>query len=434
MPLPTQFNLEIYMEMMMQSLDAYLAEHAGTRVNGNKASIETATRHGEALRAAARRLHARGYKLTDLSNVGDRHIKALCEDYVARGLAPKTIAGYLSHLKIFCERNGKKGLVKTVFHYLPDVPKEKVKVSTIAKKSKSWHEAGINVQEKILEAEAIDPRFGVILLMQVAFGLRRKEALQLKPWVVDHDDKVAATKTKNGRPRSIYIDTPEQRWALDRAKAITKGKNDTLGWKERQDNRPFRGKDIAHASYSYSKNHYNYLMRKIGITKQDAACTGHGLRAQYAENSALLRGLIPPTLGGSGGQMDKDDRDVIRLQVSEALGHSRLSVTGAYYGSFGRNNDPDAPSAIKREIEAALDAISPEQLKSVPSERNIDCASLSVELSEIQVFTDLRRIQFLWENHSRRNAVDWVSLGKDSNLAALKAAATSVLKGSRGNA
>lgn len=416
------------MDLMMKSLDAYLDEHAGTRVNGSVASIETATRHREALRAAGRRLYALGYKLTDFSNLGERHVKALCDDWHARKLAPKTMAGYLSHLKIFSERIGKKGLVKDVYYYLPAVPKADLRVGTTAKSSKSWHEAGIDVPAKIMEAYGLDERFGVMLSMQVAFGLRRKEVLMLKPWVVDKGDWLALTETKNGRHRNVFIDVPEQRWAIDQAKAITKGKNDTLGWKERQDGKVMKGKVASQASYVYSKNHYNYLMQKLGITKEVADCTGHGLRAQFAENSALLRGLVPPTLGGTCGQMDVGDRDVIRLQLSETLGHSRLSVTGAYWGSFGRNQTPDAADTVRNQIEAGLNIIQPDELKPISRERNIDCACLSAELTTIGVFADPRKIQCLWENHSRRNAVEWVSLSQKSNLAALTAAAISIMK------
>lgn len=416
------------MDSMMKSLNAYLNEHAYTRVNGRVASHESATRHGEALKANFRRLHELGHKIADVKNFGERHMFVLSADYHARKLAPKTISGYLSHLRIFCDRMGKKGLIKPIFYYLPNVPKEELQVSNVAKHSKSWHEAGIDVPKKIQEAYALDERFGVQVTMQVAFGLRRKEVLMLKPWVVDQGDKIAPTQTKNNRPRSIYIDTPEQRWALEQAKAITKGKNDTLGWKERPDGKKMSGDDRALASYKYSKNHYNYLMEKLGITKAMVDCTGHGLRAQYAENSAILQGLIPATLGGTDGQMHKDDRDVIRLKLSESLGHSRLSVTSPYLGSYGRDTTPDSPDALRNEIQAGLDAIPLEHLKDIPEERNVDCACLSSELTSLKIYADPRKIQFLWENHSRRNAVEWVSLGPKSNLAALKVAATSITR------
>jgi hypothetical protein len=52
-------------------------------------------------------------------------------------------------------------------------------------------------------------------------------------------------------------------------------------------------------------------------------------------------GLLPPTLGGKRDQMPKEDREKIQMQVSESLGHSRVSVTTSYYGSFARGQGKD---------------------------------------------------------------------------------------------
>ncbi len=74
-------------------------------------------------------------------------------------------------------------------------------------------------------------------------------------------------------------------------------------------------------------------MKKLGMTKKDAGVTGHGLRAEYLEDQALLLGYIPPTLGGTNDQMDKENLHIIQRKVSELAGHSRTSVTAAYYGA-----------------------------------------------------------------------------------------------------
>ena len=78
-------------------------------------------------------------------------------------------------------------------------------------------------------------------------------------------------------------------------------------------------------------------MRKIGITGKDADCVGHGLRAEYAENIAMLHGLVQPVLGGKSSQLDQDSRLVIQNIVSRNMGHHRPEVTGAYYGEFRKN-------------------------------------------------------------------------------------------------
>ena len=410
---------------IIELVNAILAQHGHIRVNGRIASARTETAAREALHAAFRLLYKLGYRLEDPRNLSEKHIKALCAEWLKRERKPKTIQGYLSHLRIFCGWIGKPGLVKDVYHYLPDVPKEQLRAKAVTEKSKSWAENGVDVKTMIYEADAIDWRYGLMLRAQVAFGLRRMEVLQMKPWKVDRGDKFAAYETKGGRPRDIHIDTAEQREVLDLIKSRIKGKNETLGWTERQNRRSKQNVTLK-ATLEYSENRYDRLMAKLGVTKAVANCTGHGLRAQFAENAALLRGLIPPTLGGTGGQMDKEEIEVVRLQVSEELGHSRISVTGAYYGSFGRNVRPDVPDRALKAITAAIETINIPSTATIPDDRMLDCMRLSNELIAIGVYGDPRRIQVLWENHSRRHATEWLKPSDASNLAALEVAARSI--------
>ncbi|MFC3461456.1 tyrosine-type recombinase/integrase [Massilia haematophila] len=400
-------------------LNMILAANAHTRVNGKVASERTVQAAGEALRAIFRLLVKLGYRLEDPKNINEKHIKALCGEWYRLNRSPKTIQGYLSHLRTFCGWIGKKGLVKDVYHYLPLVPKGELRVKTVAEKSKSWAEVGIDVGAKAAEAAALDWRFGLMIMAQVAFGLRRMEVLQLQPWKNDKGDKFAAYATKGGRPRDIEIDTPVQRAVLDLIKSKI-GRKEYLGWPTKADG--------SAGSLKYSKRRYNYLMEKIGINKVMAEVTGHGLRAQFAENAALLKGLIPPTLGGTPGQMPRVDRDLIKLQVSENLGHSRESITGAYYGGFGRETTLDGPGRAKEMIEQCLATITADQLRPIADDRLAQCACLGAELMAIQVYDDPRKIQLLWEHYSRRHSVEWIPPVSGSNLAALEAAAISVLR------
>lgn len=414
---------EMKMKMKMKNCRSHLHEllqrHAHLRINGAIASERTRQMAYDVLLSTFDRLHDLGYKLQDPRNIGERHVSALARSWHSEGLAPSTMRGYLSQLRIFSGWIGKDGLVKSLPHYLPDVPRDKLKVKTVKKQSKSWAEAGINVCEKIELASQLDWRFGLMVMAQVSFGLRRMEVLQMQPWKCDQGDKFAVYKTKGGRPRDVYIDTEVQRAILDLIKSKVK-KHEHLGWTQRLDG--------GRATLQYSESRYNRLMAQLGITKELAEVTGHGLRAQFAENAALLRGLIPPTLGGTGGQMEKEDINLVRLQVSEKLGHSRVSVTGAYYGSFGRNAAPDAPDRAARAITAAFEAITVPLDAAISDDRIFDCMRLSNELIAIQIYgADARKIQVLWENHSRRHATDWLKPSGDSNLAALEVAARSII-------
>jgi integrase len=416
--------------ILFSKLNEILLENSQTRVNGNKASRRTATVRGEGMRTNFRILYEDlGFRLTDPRNIGTRHIEALCKEWYRKGLAPKTMQDYLSQLRIFCTWIGKKGLVKKIDHYLPDVPKRELRPKSIAEKSKSWAATGVDAGEKYLEATSYDWRFGLMILAQVAFGLRRMEVLQMKPWKCDHGDKFAAYETKGGRPRDIYIVNEVQRAVLDLIKSKIKGKDDTLGWMERVDGKPFKerrrhaGEDPVDSSLVYSEGRYDRLMAKLGITQAISKCTGHGLRAQFAENALLLRDVIPPTLGGTKGQKPRSKIDVVRAQTSELLGHSRPSVTNAYYGSFGREGKPDDPDRAKNVIEVCLGAIRPDQVKEIPKDRLQHCMMLGYELAGIGVYGDPQKVQVLWENHSRRHATDWIAPADEPNLASLEVAA-----------
>lgn len=401
------------MNQLINELNKLIAKHAGTRVNGKVASDRTTSSYGEGLRTMFNKLLAMGYRLEKPENLAEKHVAALCKEWYRLERSPKTMQVNLSHLRIFAGWIGKANMVKDIHHYLPDVPREKLKVRTVAQRSKSWSENGIDVGAKIAEADAIDWRFGLMLRLQLSFGLRRMEVIQAVPWKNDHGDKFAAYATKGGRPRDIHIETPEQRQVLDMVKARLK-KGETLGWPTRPDG---SASDLAYSTRKYSR-----LLPQIGITRSEALVTGHGLRAQFAENAALIASLIPVTLGGTGGQMDKDEINLQRARVSEKLGHSRVSVTPAYYGSFPRDNTPDSPDRTKIAVEGAVARIPTDRIKEIPDGRLDDCIHLTAELMASRAFIEPRATHALWEYHSSRHNSAWLTPGPN-NIAALESAA-----------
>lgn len=383
------------------TFNGILKENAPTRQNGRVASDRTATAYGEVLRYAFSTLFELGYKLQNPANLSEAHIASLCKHWYSTGKKPSTIQEYLSKLRVFSRWVGKKHMVKSLQVYLPDVDKKLLRATRIAGESKGWSEKGVDIKAKIQAADELDERFGLMLRMMLAFGLRRKEVVHNRPWKADRGDKliIYLGEAKGGRPRDILFDTPEQRQVLDFVKSKV-GKSDYLGWTT-----TMRGED---ASLKYNIGKYNRLMAKIGITKLKDGATGHGLRAQYAENSALIAGMIPATLGGTKGQMDKESLDVTRAQISEQLGHSRIDVTASYYGSFGRNAKPDEVDRCKTNIERGLRATATMQLKPVPPERMVDCLQMIGELDAIDVGATPKQIHFLWQAHSARFASEWV--------------------------
>ena len=405
-------------KQVFKRLSEILAAHSRRRVNGRQASERTIASYTEVLNMCFDQLHELGYRIQNPENLNETHVKALCQHWHATEKSPSTMQEYLSKLRVFSKWVGKGSMVKSLTVYLPDVDPSTLKASRIAKKSKSWTENDVDISLKISEADAVDTRFGLIVRMMLAFGLRRKEVLLMKPHRADFGNllRVFPGEAKGGRPRDIYLDNPEQRQLLDMVKKFLR-KGESLAWPETRRGKP--------ADFKYCQRHYHALLEKIGITKLESGVTGHGCRAQYAENAMLIMGVIPPTLGGTSGQMERDTLDMRREQLSEQVGHSRKDVTTAYFGSFGRDTKEEEADRCRKNIMAAMPYVS--TLLPVPDERREDCLQLVGELEMLDIEVTIRQAYTLWLTHSERFVTAWAKPRK-GNAEALEAAALTITK------
>lgn len=301
---------------------------AAVRVNGAPASKETIEKSREILGEIALRIWRLGFKVNSVIALNGKHFEAVVRDHWACGASPKHMSAVMTELNKLQGWINKPGLTKTKEEYLPEVDPKEFKTSMVASKSKSWTENGIDVGLKIAEADRKDHRFGLMLRMCLALGLRRCEVLQIIPWKDDLGTifNIRPGIAKGGRARSIPYLSPVQKEVVDYVKSQLK-RNEHLGWTD----------PVVRSEgglLARNEKRYSQYMTDIGINKADAGVTGHGLRAEYAEDMSILMGLIPATRGGTKGQMSKEDEDTVRLQVSENMGHSRTNVTNAYYGKL----------------------------------------------------------------------------------------------------
>lgn len=315
------------LQRLCSEMRALVIEKARLRLNGKQSSDRTIEVAADVMNEVCCRIWRLGFKPESPAQFNGKHIEAVIRDYWACGVSPKHFASIYTTLRKFDDWIGKPGLIKDKHIYLPEVHRHEFMASQVAKKSKSWEGNGIDLEQKLKEADALDVRFGLMLRMCAAFGLRRIEVLQIKPWL---DDKgycleIRPGVAKGGRPRLIPIEFDLQRDVLDLAKLRIK-QNEHMGW-------PDAKYKSAQPLLERNKNRYMYLLRSIGLTKNMSGSTGHGLRAQFAEQLALSKGYLPATLGGVKNQMPKQEEELIRLQIAENLGHSRKTITSSYYGS-----------------------------------------------------------------------------------------------------
>jgi site-specific recombinase XerC len=319
--------VETKLDSFMRSAEVVVSRAAGLRTNGQVASIRTQEYSLQVIRETCRRLHTLGFYLADVNGLSRKHIDAVVGSWHSQGLTNKTMQNQFSRIKIFVGWLGKPWLVSEegAIGHLPGVDPKSLKVRTIADASKSWTENGIDLADVIKRATSEDPRLGAMLTLGIAFGLRKKEMLRIKPWKADKGIslEIDGSVAKNGRYRNIAFEAEEfgqaQRLALDQAKRICR-KYDTLGW--------------PGLSFKQAENKYYYHLKRLGITKFDSGVTGHGLRAEFAENILLLHEITPATLGGQKGQVSKAELDRVLKEISDKMGHSDLHAIGAYFGTF----------------------------------------------------------------------------------------------------
>lgn len=232
-------------------------------------------------------------------------------------VSPATIQTYLMHLRALARWIGKDGMVKTASEYIED--KTKYERTYAASEDKSWEGAGIDVKAKINEISLNHPWVAAQLLVEHAFGLRRKEAICLRPYMnVVEGNLHIVDGGKGGKNRIIPIENDYQRNVAELAKNMV-GKT---------------SKVLAEPQLSLKQNlkKYSNVLTKYKLTKKDLGVTGHGHRHGYAHTLMIARGLTPLIKGGELGQLPKEQEAEIRLDVSRKLGHNRVGITTAYSG------------------------------------------------------------------------------------------------------
>jgi integrase len=300
------------------SLSGVLRKHNGVKTNGTVSSFATRDKRADVLFAGFKQLRELGFKLETVESFLEKHMVALIREWERRGLSPATIQSNISIFRVFANWIGKAGMIQGSEKYVTDP--SSVKRCTIAKEDKSWDAQGVDIQTKILEVAEKDPRAAMALELQHAFGLRAREALQLRPHIADKGVYLHLhAGTKGGRERIVPIDTAYKREVLERAKEFAANKSSSIS-------------DPA-KRLSQVKNHYYFVLRECGI-KRINGITTHGLRHGYAhERYQMIAGEMAPVKeSATVCQVDREDDRAARIEVAQELGHGRESVTTHYLG------------------------------------------------------------------------------------------------------
>ncbi len=298
-------------------------------------SVSHKTRHDRAvfLRRFLRDLQGKAGFATvpDPRNLGGRHIQAMIDIWRRDRLAAATIQTYLSFLRGLAGWIGKPGLVRKPAAYGLDIAE--YQRHEIAQRDRSWSGAGIDIDPLIAEVCAYDRHVGAALRLIRAFGLRRKEAIMMRPtacMVPFSATGLPAERrqadaylwvcqgSKGGRPRFLPVTSPRQQAALAFAQGVAGGAHAHLGSPDRD--------------LKQNLNRFSYVVRRFGLSLKERGATAHGLRHEvFVEVWVDATGTAPPVRGGT--PPPKELEDAARQRIVEVAGHARKRAAGAYIGS-----------------------------------------------------------------------------------------------------
>jgi integrase len=313
-----------------------------------------------------------GFKIASPYGLKEKHARALVMYWHSKGLSASTLENRLCHLRVFATLAlRKEGMIPSLQEYLPDVKRERT-----AARDKAVS-AVADPKEIILRAMDYCPFVGMQLWMQWQFSLRMQEAIYLRPGKNDLGHELAVNEgTKGGRPRRVPITTPEQRAALNAAKALA-------------DRHPSGKITVPRKTLAQDKSHFYYVCSRIGLTRKGIGATAHGFRHDGLQAEFKARtGVDAPVkasaqsnaMSGENNPNDKTGGKTIahiskakleqaQYAVSHLAGHNRKDAAGAYLGSISKARaraiaaeplpeiDPHADSTPLNERMARMSAI-----------------------------------------------------------------------------
>lgn len=253
-------------------------------------------------------LVALGWKTMRAVDLKGRHVNRLLAKWDDDGLSPATIRNRLSALRFWAEKVDRASVLprSNAPYELPPRPR----VARVSKATTLPPDQLHRIKDAYVRMS---------LELQRAFGLRREEAMKLKPFQADHGALLVlqGSWTKGGRPREIPIRTESQREVLARAKALAGQQTNSLIPPDKR--------------YIEQLHRYEYWCHQVGFSKM------HGLRHAYAQDKFLeLAGFPCPAAGGPVyADLTPEQREVdvdARMIISTELGHGRVPITENYLG------------------------------------------------------------------------------------------------------
>lgn len=276
--------------------------------NNKQGSFNTRAARQKRLFLIADQLISGGYKIAHIKQLKLKHAQFLVGQWLQQGLSAGTVKNRMTDLRWVMQRYGKADQLPTKNDDF-NIPRRKYVTNT--DKSTVVTDGDLN---KITDTDV-----KMSLILQRAFGLRREESIKIRlhDAVVGDELQLKGGWCKNGKPRSIKIQYPEQWEAIDIVK-------EHLG-------KINRALIPADRTYIQQQNTYDLQTHRAGMHKL------HGLRHNYVHKRYFdLTGQQCPAKGGKiWRELNSEERrldQLARLQISLDLGHERRQILAVYCG------------------------------------------------------------------------------------------------------
>jgi len=246
-----------------------------------------------------------GFGLPNINGLKEKHILAVVKHWRSKKLSNGTLKNRMAVLRHLATHINKPNIVPT---------NDRLgigKRSYIPKINRAIHHPDFS--------KITDKFIRISLELQRVFGLRREEALKIRPFLADKENHLVLQPSwcKGGRGRAIPIRTEEQRYWLNRAKDLVKLENQSL--------------IPCKKSYVKQRALYDKQVNRAGLKNL------HGLRHAYAQRRYKeLTGWDAPINGGlKSRELTAEQKQIdyqARMVLTEELAHSREQITVNYLG------------------------------------------------------------------------------------------------------
>lgn len=274
--------------------------------NNRDGSYGTQVQRERVLTLIANQLHDLGFRQLHARSLRPKHVEALVKHWLEARVAVGTIKNRMAAIRWWATKVNRWNVVaRSNDHY--GIPRRQY--------ANSANRATALDKDRL--ARITDQCVRMSLELQREFGLRREEAIKIRPVLADKGDMLwlKPSWTKGGRAREIPIRTAAQRELLDRARTLA-GKGSLIP---------------AEKNYRAQKNRYEGQCIRAGL------CKMHGLRHAYAQRRfEEIAGFPAPLAGGPKRAALTNDQRALdkkaRAVISTELGHDREQVTVTYLG------------------------------------------------------------------------------------------------------